>query len=204
MTLLPNPHGVEKHDRIAVKNILKILVQNTVIRILAMEEDVINDCYTYIRFGSVLIVDLYFSARCPDQGLENVKNRKGMSSAGWNLNDVRTTTESRGKATRTCGVDTFWGYNYGNDAGKISYIFKGHGNAILNFDNCLKKGTTKVYLNKDRIGSASRIENKQINFTYTPGDTLRIKEVGQGIFIIHALKISCNGKTASTGNNFVD
>ena len=127
-----------------------------------------------------------------------------MRLAGWNLNGVDTTTTASSKASRTCGVDTFWGYNYGKSVGKISYIFKGNGNATLNFGNCHKKGTTKVYLNKDRIGSASRIENKQINFTYTPGDTLRIKEVGQGIFIIHALKISCNGKTASTGNNFVD
>ena len=125
-----------------------------------------------------------------------------MSLAGWNLNGVRTTIEERGKGTRICGLDTFWGYNYGNDVGKISYIFKGDGKATLDFGNCHTKGTTKVYLNKDRIGSATRIENKQINFTYTPGDTLRIEEVNMGIFIIRALKISCNGKSASTGNNF--
>ena len=119
-----------------------------------------------------------------------------MSSAGWNLNDVRTTTESRGKATRTCGLDTFWGYNYGNDVGKISYIFKGHGIAMLNFGNCHTKGKTQVYLNKERISTATRMENKQINFTYAPGDTLMIREKKMGIFIIHAMKISCNGQAA--------
>ena len=153
---------------------------------------------------SVLIVDPYFSARCPDQKLENVKNKKEMSLAGWNLNGVRTTIEERGKGTRICGLDTFWGYNYGNDVGKISYIFKGHGNALLSFGNCHTKGKTQVYLNKDRIGTATRIENKQISFTYAPGDTLTIKEKNMGIFIIRALKISCNGKAAPTGKYFVD
>ena len=152
---------------------------------------------------SAFIVELYFLDRCPDKDLENVKTRTEMRLAGWNLNDVHTTTTASSKASRTCGVDTFWGYTYGKPVGKISYIFKGDGKATLDFGNCHTKGTTKVYLNKNRIGSATRIENKQINFTYTPGDTLRIEEVNMGIFIIRALKISCNGKSASTGNNFV-
>ena len=79
---------------------------------------------------------------------------------------------------------------------RISYIFKGDGKATLNFGNCHTKGKTKVYLNNDLISSATKMENKQIDFTYTAGDTLMIKEVKMGIFIIRAMKISCNGKAA--------
>ena len=113
-----------------------------------------------------------------------------MRLAGWNLNDYRTTTEARGEMTRTCGADTFGG------VGKISYIFKGHGKATLNYGNCHKKGKTQVYLNKHRMDWAYYTTNKEISFAYAPGDTLMIREKNQGVFIIYALKISCNGKTA--------
>ena len=120
-----------------------------------------------------------------------------MSLAGWNLKKLDVHPIATSKFNRWCGSDTFWGYNYGRKVGRISYIFKGDGEARLNFGNCFTKGTAKVYLNGNKIGLAKRKENKQIKFAYTTGDTLKIKEVGTGIFIIHALKISCNGKTSS-------
>ena len=144
---------------------------------------------------SVVIVD--FLDPCPDQGLENVRNRTEMSLAGWNLNELDVHPIATSKYNRWCGADTFWGYNYGRKVGRITYIFKGDGEAQLNFGNCYTMGTAEVYLNKNKIGSVKTKENKEINFAYTTGDTLRIKEVGPGIFIIHALKISCDGKTSS-------
>ena len=144
-----------------------------------------------------MLLSSIFLDPCPDQGLENVRNRTEMSLAGWNLKYLDVHPIATSKATRWCGADTFWGYNYGRKVGKITYIFKGDGEARLNFGNCFTKGTAKVYLNKNEIGSANMKEKKQINFAYTTGDTLRIKEVGSGVFIIHALKISCDGKTSS-------
>ena len=73
-----------------------------------------------------------------------------MSLAGWNLKYLDVHPIATSKATRWCGADSFWGYNYGRKVGKITYIFKGDGEAKLNFGNCFTKGTAKVYLNKDK------------------------------------------------------
>ena len=147
---------------------------------------------------SVYIVDVYLLDRCPDQGLENVKNMEEMVSAGWNLKDIEVDPIKKSKYTRYCGTETFWGYKYGKPVGKITYSFKGDGKATLKFGNCYKGGRAKVYLNKNLLDSTTRYKNKTIHFEYKQGDTLMVKETGAGIFIIHSLKISCNGKVAST------
>ena len=147
---------------------------------------------------SIYIDDVYLLDRCPDQGLENVKNMEEMISAGWNLKDIEVDPIKKSKYTRYCGTETFWGYKYGKPVGKIIYSFKGDGKAKLKFGNCYKGGRAKVYLNKNLLDSTTRYKNKTIHFEYKQGDTLMVKETGAGIFIIHSLKISCNGKVAST------
>ena len=151
---------------------------------------------------SSYIVDVYLLDRCPDQGLENVKNTEEMISAGWKLKDIEVDPIKKSKYTRYCGTETFWGYKYGKPVGKITYSFKGDGKATLKFGNCYKGGRANVYLNKTFLASTTRYENKTIHFDYKPGDTLMVEETGAGIFIIHSLKISCNGKVASTEKYF--
>ena len=119
-----------------------------------------------------------------------------MILAGWDLKGIKDHPNARFEGR--CGTETFWGYKYGNPVGKISYPFKGDGEAMLKFGNCYEKGRTKVYLNKDLIASTTIKRNITIGFEYKTGDILRVEERNSGIFIIHSLKISCNGKVAST------
>ena len=151
---------------------------------------------------SSYIVDVYLLVRCPDQGLENVKNMEEMISAGWNLKDIELDPIKKSKYTKYCGTETFWGYKYGKPVGKITYNFKGDGKATLKFGNCYKRGRANVYLNKTFLASTTRYENKTIHFEYKSGDTLMVEETGTGIFIIRSMKISCSGKVASNEKYF--
>ena len=141
----------------------------------------------YLYFSQIVLV------RCPDKKLQNVRNKAEIMAAGWNL-DLKNDPIATSRYRKFCGTDTFWGYKHGQPVGKMSYVFKGHGGATLKFGNCWRRGVTKVYLNDKLIGSAKSKRQDEINLTYKPGDTLRLKEVNEGIIIIYSLMISCNGK----------
>ena len=128
---------------------------------------------------------------CPDSGLQNVQNRVAMTQAGWIL---MVDPDQTGYISN-CGTSSFWGYKVGSPVGKVSATFKGYGNATLNFGNCYSSGSTYVYLNNIRIGSASANQNSiKVNFAYKPHDILRLEEVGTGIVKINALQLRCSGK----------
>ena len=88
------------------------------------------------------------------------------------------------------GYETFWGYLYGYAIGKVSAIFKGSGNAVIDFGSCFSNGVTKVYLNGNEIGSASANQQSVVaNFTYKAGDNLTVTEEQVGIMKINSLHL---------------
>ena len=148
-----------------------------------------------MRFGNsyqTLVSNIFlFVGPCPDSGLQNLKNRAVMTSAGWVL-DV---DDDMTNYAYYCGASTFWGYKFGWPIGRVSAVFKGVGRAVLDFGECYYKGVTKVYLNDMQLGTALTNQKSEIiDFKYKPGDTLKLEEEGVGIIIINSLIITCAGK----------
>ena len=111
-----------------------------------------------------------------------------MEAAGWIVH-----VDDTNNSVPTCG-DPFWGHKKGHAVGFVHAVFKGYGNATLNFGNCNKKGTVMAYLNRVKIGYANPMEKTitGIQFRYKPGDVLTLDEK-LGIIKIFELSLSCKG-----------
>ena len=81
----------------------------------------------------------------------------------------------------TCEKDSWFGLNSGHREGSVSAVFKGTGNATLNFGNCWSSLSHKVrvYINGIVIATATGNEfTKEVNFAFSKGDTMKIEEDG--------------------------
>ena len=93
-----------------------------------------------------------------------------------------------------CGMDTWFGYNYGRLVGSVQTTFQGTGKAVLNFGNCYQSGRVIVYLNGKEISRAhGKTPRKEVEFQYSKGDLLRIEEVHVAIIKLNSLELYHNG-----------
>ena len=118
-----------------------------------------------------------------------------MQANGW---IVDITDDNQAEYSQRCSNATWFGFNNGRCVGSISATFNGQGKAILNFGNCgiNQDGLVLVSLNNKEIGRAApSTPEEEITFEYSQGDTLLIKEGGNGIAIIalNSLRLLARG-----------
>ena len=76
----------------------------------------------------------------------------------------------------------------------IHTILSGKGNVILDFGNCWKNGTVKVYLNGSEIESAKPGEFKLVSFDFDGESKLEIRELNTAIIQINEFELSDSKK----------
>ena len=127
-----------------------------------------------------------------DHSLQNVRTRGTMEAGGWKTSGAPDQISSY--YAKCGGSNNFWGLAAGEPDGFVQATFRGSGNAILEFGNCVgPHGATNVYLNGQLIGSAGPHQTSHVNFKYRGGDILRITEVRTGVIRINSLKLNCQG-----------
>ena len=127
----------------------------------------------------------------PDDKLTDFSSAMAMEKNGWKLN-IRHSMDSA--YSEKCGMDTWFGYNYGEKVGSVQTTFKGTGKATLNFGNCYRSGWVKVYLNGKEISRANgNTPRKEVEFRYSKDDILRIKEVNVAIIKLNSLELYHKG-----------
>ena len=127
-----------------------------------------------------------------DHPLQNVRTRGTMEAGGWITSGAPDQIPSY--YAKCGGSNNFWGFAGGEPNGFVEATFRGSGNAILGFGNCVECGVTNVYLNGKLIGSAGPHQNSHVNFKYKGGDILRVTEEKVGVIRINSLKLSCQSK----------
>ena len=128
-----------------------------------------------------------------DNKLTDFSSAMVMERNGWKLNIKYSMTSAY---SRQCGMDTWFGYNYGRSVGSVQTTFQGTGKAVLNFGNCYQSGRVIVYLNGKEISRAhGNTLRKEVEFQYSKGDLLRIEEVHVAIIKINSLGLYHNGTT---------
>ena len=78
----------------------------------------------------------------------------------------------------------------GQGDGKISYKFSSSGTGTLSYGSGWEHGSVNVYMNDKELESKTTGGTSNLTIIYSPGDVLKIVEVGQAILIIHSLCIS--------------
>ena len=107
-----------------------------------------------------------------------------MRENGWIIN---LTKENDPKYAGICGTKTWFGYEYGWPIGSIQTTFLQDGNAKLSFGNCYFLGHVSVVLNGKEISRAGANDvSKEVEFQYSKGDTLSIKEVDVAIIKLNS------------------
>ena len=111
-----------------------------------------------------------------------------MRENGWIIN---LTKENDPKYAGICGTKTWFGYEYGWPVGSIQTTFLQDGNAKLNFGNCYFLGYVAVTLNGKEISRAvANDKSKEVEFEYSKGDTLSIKEVNVAIIKLNSFVLN--------------
>ena len=73
-------------------------------------------------------------------------------------------------------------------------MLKGYGSATLEFGNCMKEGTVRVFLNDKQIGSVTgEKQRKKMMFEFWDGDTLTIKEENNAMILFGDFTYTCTG-----------
>ena len=114
-----------------------------------------------------------------------------MKTNGW----VVDVTQSKDSAyAARCGTSTWYGYTYGKAVGSVTAVLKGFGAAHLSYGNCYQRGRVAVFLNGNQISYVGEnTQEKVIDFAYSNGDTLMIKELYTAIIKLNYLRFSCTG-----------
>ena len=113
------------------------------------------------------------STVCPDEHIQNVKDRKSMIDAGWVLDVIENVgqyvTDFSGIFNQERPLEpglqqscyfhqTFFGFKEGHRIGRVSVEFKGFGTATLSFGSCFcgnaQTCSVNAYLNTKLISSA--------------------------------------------------
>ena len=81
---------------------------------------------------------------------------------------------------------SYCGFRYPGVA-VISFTFSTSGTATLIFGNNMTYGSVKAFLNDKELGSRNGRGITTLLFTFSAGDTLQIKEFGEGVIIINSL-----------------
>ena len=93
----------------------------------------------------------------------------------------------------SCGNNIFFGHNIAEPNDQISKIFKGTGKAILLLGNCWSTGYVSVFINETEIGRLFGQRNAALQFSYSKGDELSIKEFNASFVIDGCGKLTyCN------------
>ena len=108
---------------------------------------------------------------------------------GW----VVDVTTSNTQYNAQCGNKAWFGWKGGSAVGAVSASFTGSGKATLIFGNCWTGGNVIAYLNSKMIGTVQNFGNTTIEFTFSKGDVLTIKELNTALIQLHKLTIECEG-----------
>ena len=123
--------------------------------------------------------------------LTNVSSRPVMEENGW---EFHVSHWDKSEFVDICDNDTWYGFYGGYGRGSVSTNFKGSGLGILIFGNCWAHNQVEVYFNDNKISNAiGNVTRKEIQFHFSPGDTLQVMEDG-AIIKLHSLSITCTCK----------
>ena len=114
-----------------------------------------------------------------------------MESAGWVFSWTDGTREFWPTGHFCTGVLTssYCGYKYPG-VGMISFTFSASGTGTLSYGPSWDSGSVHVYMSNVELGSRSTRGTSNLNFRYSPGDVLQIKELGDSVINIHSLCVS--------------
>ena len=107
-----------------------------------------------------------------------------MSKNGWFFN----TQENKPlDFSSQCGSLTWYGWSHDNLIGLVSATFSGKGVGTIKFGNCGMDGVVLGFLGHEPFGFAHKNQSVTANFSYEPGSTLVIQEIGRAIIKLHEL-----------------
>ena len=90
-------------------------------------------------------------------------------------------------------LKSYCGFQFPGD-GEISYKFSNSGTGNLTYGNSANGGWIRIYLNNKEIASRNPRGTSSVEFDYSEGDVLSIREFHNSIIIIHSL---CGVSTGS-------
>merc|ERR1719197_1534976 len=112
-----------------------------------------------------------------------------MRSNGWVI-DIQYYNQDLDPQCST--GSNFYGWNIQNNVGTLSATLSGQGTATLRFGNCWNAGTVKAYLNDALIDSASPNSQKTVQFSFTDGSSLKLKdENGNSVIQLNGIEFAC-------------
>ena len=114
-----------------------------------------------------------------------------MQSSGWSVSGPFNGINTLGGKNK-CKSSHFHAYRNGNSVGVVSKIMHGSGSAKLEYGNCWDSGNVNVYLNGKKINSAPKYVQKSVDFSFSDGDKLEVKdEDGNAVIQLIRLRITC-------------
>ena len=139
-----------------------------------------------------------FSIECIDGRFTQLSSKSDMLKNGWMVDITDSNGQDRSPTRdifeEKCKTDTFYGYNGGDEVGRVSATFKGTGKAILSYGNCFSTGYVKVSLNDSEEGRSSPYQNDLVTIQYRKGDVLKIEEIDTAIIKLYYLVLQDCGK----------
>ena len=111
-----------------------------------------------------------------------------MSKNGWKFN---TQENKPSDFALQCGSSTWYGWSHDNLIGLVIATFSGNGRGIIKFGNCGMDGVVLVLLGHEKIGLAHKNETVSAPFSYEPGSTLQVQEIGSAIIKLHEMTLIC-------------
>ena len=110
-----------------------------------------------------------------------------MESKGWvfSWNDKNVFRPDKPHC-RDVPLTSYCGWQFPGD-GEISYKFSSTGTANLTYGSGPTGGWIRIYLNNKEISSRHPEGTSNVEFDYSEGDVLSIRETHNAIIIIHSL-----------------
>jgi len=138
------------------------------------------------------------SSDCPQLTISS--DPDAMRASGWNLGF--TNSESNNPAVLASCPVGYFGWSDHSQVGAMSTTLQGNGEATVEFRNCWKKGTVKLYLGGNLLSSspANSADFETATFTFTDGQLLEIKDEGANA-VVNLKSVTINCATAPAPTN---
>ena len=101
-----------------------------------------------------------------------MSSKQAMEALGF-VFDVETSQTGR---NADCGTTTWYGWSANEAVGSVEIRAGRSGVANLNYGNCWTTGVVNVFLNDELISSAEEKVHKDVTFSYSAGDILKLTE----------------------------
>ena len=111
-----------------------------------------------------------------------------MSKNGWTFN---TQENKPSDFSIQCGSSTWYGWSHDDLIGLVSATFSGKGVGTIKFGNCGMDGFVLGLLGHEQLGLAHKNESVSASFSYKPGSTMQIQEIGSAIIKLHEMTLEC-------------